>query len=727
MTCILHISVPCPLRQLFDYTSDLPISEWEIGARVKINFANRLCTGIVVKLSEVKSDTDITKLKAIEEKLDDKKLIPDELMQTLLWVSRYYHHPLGECFQTALPKLLRTGKPAELDKETWWFRTDITVDKKMGSKQQQCLDLLEDYADGISQSMFKQYLGNVSSSLKALETAGLISQQQKAKLPIPSNELNVDLILNQQQQQIVENVWQKKEEFQPFLLEGITGSGKTEVYIELTERVLKTNKQVLILIPEIGLTGQFVERFKKRLNTTIVILNSAVSDKERKQAWLLAKQGLANVIIGTRSAVFTPLINPGLIIIDEEHDSSYKQQDGLRYHARNVALIRAQKYNIPIVMGSATPSLESLYQVKKQRFQLLELTQRAGNAQLPPVRLVDNSQANPEHGFSDVLLKAIKKHLDAGNQIILFINRRGYAPVLMCHDCGWQAKCKHCDARMVVHQHRNILFCHHCGFIQRLVEECPECESKSLKSYGAGTEKIEQHLQKLFPETPIIRVDRDTTQRVNAFSDLIADIKQGEARILVGTQMLAKGHDFHDVTLVGVLDTDQGLYSADFRATENLAQMITQVTGRAGRGDKSGEVLIQTEQPAHIFWKNLIKNGYKKTAESLLEERIEMELPPVSNWAVIRAESSDREQATAFLQEFSAQCHQHASEEVLILGPVPAIMEKKGGRFRAQLLLSSAHRKPLHQLLDRHISVISRHKLARKVRWSIDIDPVDLL
>lgn len=727
MTCILHISVPCPLRQLFDYTSDLPITEWKIGARVKINFANRLCTGIVMKISEVTEQTEIAKLKPIEEKLDNEPLIPKELMQTLLWVSRYYHHPLGECFQTALPKLLRTGKPAEIETENWWSRTNKTVEKKIGSKQQQCLDLLNDYPDGISQSQLKHYLGNINTSLKSLETAGLISQQQKAKLPIARNELHFDLELNNQQQNIVENVWKKKERFQPFLLEGITGSGKTEVYIELTERVLKDNQQVLILIPEIGLTSQFVDRFKKRLNTTIVILNSSVSDKERKQAWLLAKAGLAHVIIGTRSAVFTPLSQPGLIIIDEEHDSSYKQQDGLRYHARNVALIRAQKYDIPIVMGSATPSLESLYQVKKQRFELLELTQRAGSAQLPKVRLVDCSQANPDHGFSDILLKAIKKHLDAGNQVILFINRRGYAPVLMCHDCGWQAKCKHCDARMVVHQHRHILFCHHCGYIQRLVDECPECESSSLKSYGAGTEKIEQHLQQLFPETPVIRVDRDTTQRVNAFSDLVADIKQGEARILVGTQMLAKGHDFHDVTLVGVLDTDQGLYSADFRATENLAQMITQVTGRAGRGEKSGEVIIQTEQPAHDFWKTLITNGYKKTAESLLQERIEMALPPASNWAVIRAESADREEATAFLEAFSAQCHQQLAEDVLILGPVPAIMEKKGGRFRAQLLLSSAQRKPLHQLLDQHISVISRHKLARKVRWSIDIDPVDIL
>jgi primosomal protein N' (replication factor Y) len=727
MTSIVHLAVPSPLRQLFDYLSDKPMTFWQTGMRVKVNFAGRQCIAIVIRVSELTTETDTSKLKKIDEILDEQALIPDEIMQTVIWVSRYYHHPLGECFQTALPKLLRNGHKAELQQEAWWFKTENTPEKKLGSKQQACLDLLSDYPDGISQSAIRTALGQINSSLKALETQDLIQQRMQAKLPVPRLELNLPCQLNNEQINAVEQVWQHQDQFKSFLLDGITGSGKTEVYIELCERMLREGKQVLILIPEIGLTGQFVERFQKRLDTSIVILNSAVSDGERKQGWLLARAGLGKIIIGTRSAVFTPLPNAGLIILDEEHDSSYKQQDGLRYHARQVALVRAQKRGIPVLMGSATPSLESLYQIQQNRFDPLHLGQRATGARLPDVHLVDSQGAHPDHGLSDQLLKRIQHHLSNGNQVILFINRRGFAPVLMCHDCGWQAKCRHCDARMVVHQHRQILFCHHCGYIVSLVKDCPDCESSELKSYGAGTEKIEQHLQNLFPDYPVTRVDRDTTQRVNAFNDIVSDIKKGQPQILVGTQMLAKGHDFHDVTLVGVLDTDQGLFSADYRATENLAQMITQVTGRAGRGEKAGEVLIQTEQPGHLFWQKLIREGYASAAQSLLRERIELQMPPVSNWAVIRAEAKERSLALEFLQQVAQLLNQAGQQEVMVLGPVPAIMEKKGGRFRAQLLLSSMDRKPLHRLLDQHTAAISRHKLARKLRWSMDIDPVDLL
>lgn len=726
MTSIVHIAIPTPLRQLFDYLSDQPVSFWQSGMRVRINFAGRNCIGMVIRASELDASHDSNKLKAIEEIIDQQPLLPDELMQTVLWASRYYHHPLGECFQTALPKLLRNGDPAELQQEAWWYKTGQPEQKKLGKKQQAIMEMLEDYPDGLSQSVMRAYLGNVTAPLKALEDQQRIFHQQQARLPIPRSELNLSCDLNDEQQSVVDTVWNNKDAFQPFLLQGITGSGKTEAYIELSEKMLAAGRQVLILIPEIGLTGQFVERFKQRLDTSIVVLNSAVSAGERKQGWLLAREGLGRVIIGTRSAVFTPLPEVGLIIIDEEHDSSYKQQDGLRYHARQVALIRAQKRGIPVLMGSATPSLESLYQVRQDRFRLLELRERATGASLPNVHLIDSNGTHPDHGLSEQLLKKMHQHLDAGNQVILFINRRGYAPVLMCHDCSWQATCRDCDARMVVHRQRNILFCHHCGFIQRLPEQCPECESKRLKSYGAGTEKIEQHLQVLFPETPVIRVDRDSTQRVNAFDNIVSDIRQGEARILVGTQMLAKGHDFHDVTLVGVLNTDQGLYSADFRATENLAQMITQVTGRAGRGQKSGEVLIQSEQPQHPFWRNLIREGYPQAAQQLLQERIEMGMPPASHWAVIRAEARDRSLAMDFLSEV-ADLLMSTAQDVMVMGPVPAIMEKKGGRYRAQLLLNSEQRKPLHQLLDQHTGAISRHKLARKLRWSMDIDPMDLL
>lgn len=728
MKKILHIAVPCPLRQSFDYLSIESKNEWTAGLRVKVPFGSRELIGIILHVSGIKQEQDISKLKSITERIDSTSILNDELFNLIKWVSAYYHHPIGDCFQAALPKKLRLGEAAELIHETVWKQTNNPPkEQSLGKKQEQINNLLNDHPHGLSQRQIKAQFGECKSSLLGLESKNFIQSFTQPRMGLSTLDFETKCELNSEQKTAVATVWKSKDSFSPYLLQGITGSGKTEVYIQLCEQMLAEGKQVLILIPEIGLTSQFVQRFKQRIEANIVVLNSAISDGERKQAWLLAKEGLANIIIGTRSAVFTPLSSAGLVILDEEHDGSYKQTDGLRYHARNVALVRAKQLSIPIVLGSATPSLESLYSVQQDRYKLLSLTKRAGGATLPKVRVIDSSGADTQNGISQKLLATIKQHIENNNQVLLFINRRGFAPVLMCHDCGWQATCTHCDARMVVHQHRNILFCHHCGLIQRLLNICPKCEAKDLKNYGAGTEKIEHTLQHLFPNTPVLRIDRDTTQRKNSFSDLITDIKQGGSKILVGTQMLAKGHDFHDVTLVGVLDADQGLYSADFRATESLAQLITQVTGRAGRGEKAGEVLIQSEQPQHEFWKSIIKQGYQFTADELLQERIEMAMPPAGSLCVIRSEEQDQNLAMQFLTEVLAIFNQSIQQEVIIMGPVPAIMEKKAGRYRAQLLLSTQNRRYLHQLLDQHIKAISALKLARKVRWSIDIDPVDLL
>ncbi len=728
MKKILHIAVPCPLRQNFDYLSIESKTEWTAGLRVKVPFGSRELIGIVLHVSDIKQEQDTSNLKPIIEQIDLYPILNDELFNLIKWVSAYYHHPIGDCFQTALPKKLRLGETTDLILETIWKQTNYEPkEQSLGKKQEQIYQLLNDHPNGLSQRQIRAELGESKSSLSGLENKRLIQSFSQPQMSFSTLDLQPACKLNIEQQNVVDTVWKSKDSFSPYLLQGITGSGKTEVYIQLCEQMLTEGKQVLILIPEIGLTSQFVQRFKQRIEANIVVLNSAISDGERKQGWLLAKEGLADIIIGTRSAVFTPLTSAGLIILDEEHDGSYKQTDGLRYHARNVALVRAKQLSIPIVLGSATPSLESLYHVQQERYKLLSLTKRAGGASLPKVRVIDSSGADTQNGISQKLLTTIKQHIENNNQVLLFINRRGFAPVLMCHDCGWQATCTHCDARMVVHQHRNILFCHHCGLIQRLLNICPKCEAKDLKNYGAGTEKIEHTLKNLFPNTPVLRIDRDSTQRKNAFSDLITDIKKGGAKILVGTQMLAKGHDFHDVTLVGVLDADQGLYSADFRATESLAQLITQVTGRAGRGEKAGEVLIQSEQPQHEFWKSIIKKGYQFTADELLQERIDMVMPPAGSLCVIRSEEQDQNLAMQFLTEVLAILNQSIQQEVIIMGPVPAIMEKKAGRYRAQLLLSTQNRRYLHQLLDHHINAISTLKLARKVRWSIDIDPVDLL
>lgn len=724
MSCIVEIALSCPLRQTFDYLSDDPANNWQIGMRASVSFGSRQLIGIVIAIKPI-AERAVDKLKKIDQQIDKQAFLPNEIMQLVQWVSRYYHHPIGECFQAALPKRLRLGDADEMQTETYWSLSQQPISKP-GKKQQQILDLLEDYPEGLSEKALRVQLGNVKSSLLALEQQNVITARQQVALPVPCLELQQQVLLNNQQKQSIEATLGSKGQFATFLLQGITGSGKTEVYIEACREFVENQQQVLVLIPEIGLTTQFVERFRHSLNANIVVINSSVSDNDRKQAWLLARAGKADIIIGTRSAVFTPMLNPGLIIIDEEHDSSYKQQDGLRYHARNVALMRAKSLNIPIVLGSATPSLETLYQVKQQRYQLLELTERAGGASLPKVALLAAKNASENNGLSSSLIKAIEKHIKQNHQVLLFINRRGFAPVLMCHQCHWQANCRSCDAKMVVHQHQNRLFCHHCGLIQTLPKICPECGNTELKSYGVGTEKIEQALTAIFKDVPVLRIDRDSTQRVNSFANMVKQINQGQAAILVGTQMLAKGHDFHDVTLVGVVDADQALFSADFRATESLAQLITQVTGRAGRGKKAGEVLIQTEQPEHPFWQNLLQHGYENVADNLLSERIQMELPPHGFWAVWRAEAKEKDLAIELLQQVAGLLQQ-SNSSVLILGPVPALMEKRAGRYRAQLLMRSADRGALHQLIDQHIDSVTKLKLARKARWSIDIDPTELI
>lgn len=721
MSCIVEIAINCPLRQTFDYLSDESARHWHKGMRAKVSFANKTVIGIVTAVKPLEEQD--RKLKPIIERLDDTASLDKELFALIVWLSRYYHHPIGDCFATALPKKIRQGEPLQANQQTIWKIVNHNP-SKLGQKQQQILAALQQHPDGLSEKQLKTNLGSVKTSLQGLEEKSLVTNFQQADVEITQEITEKSWPLNDDQLRICKIIEQKIEQFQPFLLHGITGSGKTEVYLTLAREQIKQGKQVLILIPEISLSGQFVARFKSGLTGRVVLSHSGINDSQRKQAWCLANSGEVDVIIGTRSAVFMPLKRPGLLIIDEEHDSAYKQQDGLRYHARNILLMRAKNLNIPIVLGSATPSLESLYQVKQGKYQLLELKNRAGNAALPNVSLIDLS-LEPQAFISQALQQKIQQHLQKQQQVLLFINRRGFAPVLMCHSCQWQAQCKSCDAKMVVHQQRQQLFCHHCGLIQRLPKQCPSCNAEDLNTYGAGTEKIEQLLQKLFPDTPVLRIDRDTTQTVNAFDTLFQPIRDGQSAILVGTQMLAKGHDFHKVTLVGILDADQGLFSADFRASEYLAQSIVQVTGRSGRGEQQGDVLIQTRQISHPFWQQVLAQDYGKLAEDLLAERISVQLPPASFWAIWRAESPYAEQAMALLQEIADQLGQ--PNQVQLMGPVPALMEKRAGRYRAQLVFCSQSRNALHRLIDVAMDNISRSKLARKVRWSLDIDPIELL
>jgi primosomal protein N' (replication factor Y) len=456
----------------------------------------------------------------------------------------------------------------------------------------------------------------------------------------------------------------------------------------------------------------------------MALLHSNLNDSERLCNWAMARSGAAKVVIGTRSAIFTPLPAAGLVIIDEEHDGSLKQQEGFRYHARDLAVMRAQNLGIPVIMGSATPSLESLARCSAGAYQQLKLGYRAGAGTQPALNLIDMRRIPHSQGLSETLVKTMHQHLKEDGQILLFLNRRGFAPTLLCEDCGWIAQCQRCDARMTWHEGKHLLRCHHCGAEQRRPQSCPECSSENLYLLGEGTERIEQELEAQFPDIPLERFDRDSVRRKGSLEKRLSRVQSGESRIIIGTQMLAKGHDFPGVTLVGILDSDQGLFSADFRAAERMAQLITQVAGRAGRGARRGEVMIQTHHPEHPLLQALIHNGFEAFSQELLNERRAAGLPPFAHLALLRVEAQNRDAPPAFIEHTMAALG--AVEDVIMLGPVPALMERRAGRFRYQLLFSAEQRPPLHRILKRLTDQLSADPEARKVRWSLDVDPVDL-
>ncbi|MFT4196532.1 MAG: primosomal protein N', partial [Pseudoxanthomonas sp.] len=512
--------------------------------------------------------------------------------------------------------------------------------------------------------------------------------------------------------------------FAPFLLEGITGSGKTEVYLQAIAAALAHGRQALVLVPEIGLTPQTLARFRARLGVEVHALHSGLGDGERAQVWADAASGRARVIVGTRSAVFVPLPQAGLIVIDEEHDGSYKQLDGIRYHARDFALVRAKALDVPVLLGSATPSLETLHNAQAGRYRHLRLTHRAAGAQPPQVRVVDVRKRPLQAGLSPETLAAIDAQLAAGGQVLVFKNRRGYAPVLQCHDCGWSATCPHCDAPMTVHAHGRRLQCHHCGTRRAAPLACPDCGGLALQPQGVGTERLEELLAARYPRLPVIRIDRGTTARRDALEKHFAALGDGPG-ILVGTQILAKGHDLPALTLVVVVGIDEGLFSADFRASEKLAQLLIQVAGRAGRAQRPGTVWLQTHHPGHPLLETLLAGGYPAFARAELEQRRAAGFPPLAHLALLRAEAKHAEAAHAFLQAARVILAE-AAPALELAGPLPAPMPRRAGYQRMQLLLSAPARPPLHAALQATIGAIEALPEARRVRWSLDVDPVDL-
>lgn len=734
---ILRLALPSPLRRLFDYLppAGVPRDALQPGARLRVPFGRREMIGILIDVTD-RSEVPANKLKPALELLDPESPLPPAFFKFCLWTAQYYQHSLGDTFSWALPILLRQGEAAEPRQERFWLANEgaKSDDPRLSRapRQREALKAIAQHPHGVAHSLLSK-LQLSKDSLEQLHEKGLVHSEVRchAASQRPTNWLaQPELSLNDEQRAAFTAVQSGLNSFNTYLLAGVTGSGKTEVYLQLIRETLEAGKQALILIPEINLGPQTLERFERRFNARIALLHSAVNDRERLDAWLAARDGDADIIIGTRSALFTPMKNPGLIIIDEEHDASYKQQEGLRYHARDLAIVRAHQENIPIVLGSATPSLESLHNANIGRYALLRLNHRAGGAKAPKFLRLDVKSLPLDSGISGPMQQAIRKTLEAGQQVLVFLNRRGFAPTLLCHDCGWLSECPRCDARMTVHQRSRELRCHHCGHAERQPHNCPKCQSVDLRPVGAGTERAEERLEILFPDVPVLRVDRDSTSRKDAMAKLFATIQKGEPCILVGTQMLAKGHHFPRVTLVAILDADGGLFSADFRASERMAQLIVQVAGRAGRAEEPGRVIIQSHLADHPLLVQLTEQGYFAFAEQALSERRSAGLPPFCHLALLRAEAHKPGQAEDFLDQACTEAELQLEELKLsgieLLGPVPAPMERRAGRYRAQLLLQGNARAPLHRLLNSWLGALEQMPSGRAVRWSLDVDPIDL-
>lgn len=729
---VLKVAVNAPLSRLFDY---LPPSQGSPpplpGCRVLVPFGRRKLVGLVMD-TDPGSDLPAAKLRRALEVLDDTPLFGEPDLRLIRFTSDYYHHPVGEVVAAALPAAMRRGGPLhavvhEVRLTEAGVDIDLAVASRKAPRQAALLAALQRAGGRASFSALDEALPGWNRVKRNVEEKGWIRiverRGDEPGAPVertagPPPELNAD-------QAAALGAIPLTDGFHVSLLQGVTGSGKTEVYLRLIEETLARGRQALVLVPEIGLTPQFVSRMERRLGLAPVLLHSSLTDTGRLAAWRAARNGSALLILGTRSAVFVPMKQPGLIVVDEEHDSSFKQQEGLRYSARDLALVRGKALGVPVLLGSATPSLESLHQSLEGRYRRLLLPVRAGGAAPPRLRLIDLKRYPAEDGLSHPVLSGIERHLAAGGQVLVFINRRGFAPTLICEGCGAVAECRRCDARMTVHAATNRLLCHHCGAARPLEGHCAECGGEQTP-LGHGTQRLESALRHRFGEHGVERIDSDTTRRKGSMAKALASAAAGEARVLVGTQMLSKGHHFPELALVAVVDADQGLFSSDFRGTERLAQSIVQVAGRAGREQRPGEVMIQTAFASHPFWPALLEGGYEEVARAALEERRLAGWPPFSRLALLRASATDKELPHRFLEEAAIRAHAIRAEDVRVLGPVSASMERRAGRYRARLLFQSGNRRLLHRLLSELRPALEADASARRVRWSIDVDPIEL-
>lgn len=732
MPQIAHVALAVPLDSLFDYRIPDGVRVVE-GVRVKVPFGTRTLIGIVKQI-DTQTEFSDSQLKDIIQVLDEAPIWSESLQRLLEWASSYYQYPLSSTLIGLLPAHLRKGEKAQRNNLEKYAITERGREQPLNTlkravKQARTLQLLS------NAPLSKVELGEQEISTATLKS--LLDKEWIELLvePASDNRWHQQVVITEEkprlnpEQAIAVAAINAQQNFSTYLLEGITGSGKTEVYLNVIESVLQQGRQALVLVPEISLTPQTIARFQKRFNVPMSVIHSGLNDTQRLQVWLDARDNQTALVLGTRSALFVPFHNLGIIIIDEEHDLSYKQQDGFKYHARDLAVLRANLDNIPIVLGSATPSIESIHNAEGGKYHHLELTQRAGNAVQAKVSALDVKGLYLQAGLSAPLIAQMRQHIQQGNQVMLFLNRRGYAPSIICHECGWIAKCPRCDMPYTYHKNINTLSCHHCGSQSFIPKQCNDCGSTQLQTAGLGTEQLEEQLAQIFPEVNSVRIDQDSIRRKGELERLLTGIKENKYQILIGTQLLAKGHHFPNVTLVALIDVDSSLFSSDFRAQERLAQLFVQVSGRAGRASKVGEVLLQTHHPEHPLIQSLLHKGYRSVSRELLYERQLTQLPPFTSLVLLRAEGNSSDMVEQFLRQVKDVFQVHplySAQATPVLGPIPAPISKRSGRYRWQLLLQTPNRTLMKQILTGAKAGIQLLPLSKKVKWSLDIDPQDM-
>ena len=725
MSNSVKVALNLPIYHTFDYQLPGNIKQAIPGTRVEVPFGQRKMTGIVISPGKTPFDDKPKaryKLKEVLNQIDGDPIIGKDILDLCLWGSNYYQHPIGQVLFSSIPSLLRKGQIIDYEKfKKYKFLVNSNVnigelDNKPSQKR------LYEYIKN-KKNVFIEDIKNASNDLsifKKLIENGFIKKLEFCE-ENKSNQLEIKL--NSEQLKVFEDIKCDLNSFNSFLIEGVTGSGKTELYIKISDYVASKKGQILIVVPEINLTPQTLNRFKKYLKYNVDSYHSSLTENEKLKVWLDTKNGNLDIIVGTRSSIFLPFKNLKAIIIDEEHDLSLKQQEKFKYHARDLSIMRAKSNNLPIILGSATPSFESLYNCEKKKYRHLELKKRFFSTTLPKIFLVDLNKDSPDEGLSSELIRQIKQQIKNKEQTLLFIGRRGFSHTLLCKKCGWISRCEKCDSYMAYHSNEKKLWCHHCGFKKNQNDFNNCCKESEIIPLGFGTERIEDRLKSLFPSSKILRIDSDNINTTKKLNDFIEKARDGSIDILIGTQMLVKGHDFPNVSLVGIIDIDSGLHSIDFRGLERTAQLMIQVSGRSGRQKKQGKVIIQTRKPDHPLIIELLKNGYKSFSEKALMERKNTYLPPYSYLALLKIGSYKRNSCLEFLQKVKNTFD--TQKNISIFGPIPSPMAKKNNIFYFQLIIKSAYRKLLLQKTQEIREYIVEKKI-NNIRWSLDIDPLDL-